>query len=132
MKKTYSGSCHCGAVRYEVGLDLAAGTFRCNCSLCRKVRSWLAVAAPQAFRLLTPEDALADYQFGARANHHLFCRTCGVRPFGHGEAAEFGGRFYAINVMCLDAGEDELAAAPVAFVDGRHDRWDRAPSEPYL
>src|ERR687892_617178 len=122
MKKSYHGSCHCGAVRFECELDLAEGTSKCNCSICTKSRFWKAVVKADAFRLLQGEGALTDYPL---TNHHLFCNRCGVKPFGRAQMAELGGEFYAINVACLDDATDvELAEAPVFYQDGMNDNWE--------
>ncbi|MBB4567559.1 GFA family protein [Rhizobium leucaenae] len=130
MKKTYHGSCHCGAVAYEADLDLQGGTFKCNCSICRKKRNWLAVATPADFRLTSGEDSIGEYQFGPRILHHLFCKNCGISSFNWGENPALGGKFYAISISCLDdATDEELAALPVGYFDGRDDRFDRAPEE---
>ncbi|WP_086997110.1 GFA family protein [Rhizobium sullae] len=129
MKKTYHGSCHCGAIRYETRLDLSAGTFRCNCSICMKKRNWLAVAQPEDFRLLSGEEKLGEYQFASRKLHHLFCKDCGISSYSWGENEHLG-TFYAIAVSCLDdATAKELIAAPIAFVDGLRDRYDGPPEE---
>lgn len=87
------------------------------------------MVAPQAFRLLAGKDALSLYQFNTKTDEHFFCRHCGVRPFGTGNSPRWG-EFYAVNVTCLDdATDEELAQAPIAYLDGRNDRWDSAPGE---
>jgi hypothetical protein len=127
--KTYHGSCHCGAVRFAANIDLAAGTLRCNCSICAKSRFWPAIVAPADFRLLTGESDLHHYQFGTGVNGHPFCRHCGVRAFGTGHSPRWG-RFYSVNVCCLDGLDDAaLAAIPITYLDGRNDDWHRAPAE---
>ena len=124
--KTYHGSCHCGALRFAADIDLSHGTLKCNCSICRKRRFWPAIIKPEAFRLLDGTPAV--YQFGARADRHFYCAACGVHTFGTGTSPRWGA-FYAVSVSCLDdASDDELAAAPVLFVDGRNDRWDAVPA----
>lgn len=130
MKKTYTGGCHCGAVRFEAEIDLAEGTVRCNCSICAKDRKWLTGVKPEAFRLLEGESELSDYQFGSRKIHHVFCKRCGVRSFTWGAIGTGGSKMYAVNVNCLDdADVAELAAAPVIYVDGRNDNFRSPPKE---
>lgn len=128
MLKTYQGSCHCGAVRFEADIDLTRSTYRCNCSICRRTRFWPAVVKPDAFRLLAGSTELTQYRFNTGNNHHYFCRHCGVRAFGIGNDTPMG-KVYGVNLGCLeDATEEELANAPITYVDGLHDRWECAPA----
>ena len=99
MLKTYSGSCHCGAVRFQADIDLAQPTYRCNCSVCRRNRFWPAIVAPERFRLLAGEDALTEYQFHTHTAHHYFCKVCGIYPFHRKRVTP---DYYGINVYCLD------------------------------
>ena len=129
MKRTYQGSCHCGAVRFEADLDLAKDTFRCNCTICFKSRAWLASAPAADFRLLAGEANLRDYQFGPKRIHHRFCATCGVRPFSQVSDAN-GNAMYAVRVNCLDGVDPgEFAAAPVKYFDMLHDNFKSPPAE---
>jgi len=65
--------------------------------------------------------------------HYYFCRTCGIRTPGRGEHRPQGAASCVIPVASLDdADPKELAAAPIAYVDGRQDRYDRPPEETRL
>jgi hypothetical protein len=134
MKKTYQGSCHCRAIRFECDLDLAAGTVRCNCGFCCKARFWFAFVKAGELRLLQGADVIADYQHTPAGKqpflHFEFCSRCGFRPFTRGGALpQFGGEFYAVNVACLDGlSEQQLADVPVRFADGRNDDWNATPA----
>ncbi|MFV8781156.1 GFA family protein [Microbulbifer sp. SA54] len=130
MQKTYQGSCHCGAVKYEADIDLGAGTGKCNCSMCTKTREWSAVIKPENFRLLQGDDALSNYQFGSKQVYHPFCKHCGVRSFGKGYVEELGGDFVAVYVTALNNIDPrELIDAPVQYFDGRNDNWFNTPAE---
>jgi hypothetical protein len=131
MMKTYTGGCHCGAVRFEADLDISAGTGKCNCTVCAKMRLWAVDATPATFRLIAGQDDMTDYRGNNPVAHHLFCRHCGVRPFERVDTPNMtGGVYYNINVACLDGVDiDELMAAPVTYYDGLHDNWGQAPAE---
>ena len=128
MLKTYHGSCHCGAVRFEADIDFTAPTFRCNCSICTRNRYWAAVVTRPAFRLLEGQTYLTQYLFNSLRNEHYFCRTCGVRPFGIGNDPD-SGEVIGVNIGCLeDASVAELAAAPIRYCDGKYDNWQNPPA----
>jgi hypothetical protein len=127
MVKTYPGSCHCGAVRFEADLDLEQPTYRCNCSICRRTRFWPAVARRDGLRVLAGEAELTRYVFNTCKNEHFFCRHCGVRPFGIGNDTPMG-VMVGVNLGCLDGVDDEaLARLAVVRVDGLHDRGPQPP-----
>lgn len=123
MKTTYRGSCHCKRVTFEVDLDLAAGTTKCNCTICWKRRWWNVYVEPGEFRPLEGAEMLVPYPSKARSGPRGFCRHCGVSPYAFGDAAEWNtGDYVSINLACLDDLDPTvLATTPVQYMDGRAD-----------
>ena len=99
---TYRGSCHCGAIRFEVDMETPKKAVAGNCSICSRTGWLLTFVAADTFVLLSGEDVLRDYQFGKRHIHHLFCSVCGVRAFSRGSDPR-SGETVAVNLRCIPA-----------------------------
>ena len=113
---TYTGSCHCGAVRYTAEADLSQPVVACNCSMCGRSGTLLTFVPAEGFKLEKGEDSLTDYQFNKHHIHHMFCKVCGIKSFAHG-VGPGGKSMAAINVRCLD-GVDPTTLQITHF-DGR-------------
>lgn len=121
METLHHGTCHCGAVAFDVRIDLSDGVTRCNCTICAKT-AWLGKnVKPDAFVLRSGEDALSSYEFGHKVAKRFFCKHCGVQCFGRGHLDVLGGDFVSINVNLLD--DVEVGELRVRHWDGRHDNW---------
>ena len=114
---SYAGGCHCGAVRYEVSVDLEQPVIACNCSMCGRSGTYLTFAPATQFKLLSGEGVLTDYQFNKHVIHHLFCSRCGIKSFARGVGRD-GSEMVAINARCLDG--VDLAKLNVKAYDGQH------------
>lgn len=109
----YRGSCHCGAVEFEVDADLSQ-VVRCNCSICRRKGAIMCRVPEQNFTLLKGREDLTLYQFNSMRAEHYFCRHCGIYPY-HRTFRD--PNMLAINVGCLD-GVDPFKLQVKEF-DGR-------------
>ena len=113
--KSYTGACHCGAVRYEATADLTQ-VIACNCSICTKHGLLWTFAPVDRFKLVSGQEQLRDYQFYKHTIHHQFCGTCGVESFARGSMPN-GAEMVAVNARCLD--EIDLATLKPTPFDGK-------------
>ncbi|MDD9879092.1 MAG: type I-B CRISPR-associated protein Cas8b1/Cst1 [Magnetovibrio sp.] len=114
--RTYTGTCHCGKVAFEVDTVLD-GVGVCNCSICRRRNAVMHRVAAENFRLVRGAGDLVLYQFNTGTAKHYFCGTCGVYPFHRPRLAP---EAYTVNVFCLEGvGDEEIAALSVNRFDGR-------------
>ena len=111
----YKGSCHCGAVAFEVEGELSA-VVACNCSICSRKGALLWAVPRSDLRLTGSGDGMGTYVFNRHAIQHRFCRNCGMHPFAEDAAPEGEPSAY-INIRCLE-GVDPASLQVIDF-DGR-------------
>jgi hypothetical protein len=112
---TYTGSCHCGRIAFEVEGTLE-GAMACNCSMCQRKGSLLWFVPRAQLTLRTPEADTSTYLFNKHAIRHRFCATCGIHPYGEASNPQ-GEPMAAVNIRCLEG--IDLASVPVTHFDGR-------------
>jgi hypothetical protein len=113
--KTVRGSCHCGAVVFEVDLDNGLEDLRrCNCSLCRRKGAVMVTVPLDRLRVVQGADKLTLYQWNTRKAKHYFCSVCGI--YTHHQRRSNPNE-YGVNVGCLD-GVDPFALGEVPVGDG--------------
>jgi hypothetical protein len=81
-----SGSCHCGAVRFEVTEDFSAVRI-CHCTTCKKISGGAGTtngrARTDTIRVLAGEELIRTYQ-PDEGSSKSFCSQCGSNLFGGG------------------------------------------------
>ena len=114
----YQGSCHCGAVRFEVEGEIEDVDV-CNCSICSKTAYVHWHVEPERFKLLTAEAVIRNYQFGTMTSKNYFCENCGISAFRHSRGDP--GRV-DINLRCLKG--VDIESIPNQLFDGQN--WEEA------
>jgi hypothetical protein len=123
MTKTYRGSCHCKAVRFEIDADIDHVRV-CDCSVCSRRGALIYRVPIDAFRLLTPLSDLSVYRWGSRTAADYFCPVCGILPFRKPSRPTreersagippFDG--WAVNTRCLEGFDP--SSVPVRMIQG--------------
>lgn len=113
----YKGSCHCGAVQYEVEAPEQVICQDCNCSICSKSGYLHLIVPTSKFKLLTGEEFLATYTFDSGEAKHRFCKICGIKSFYIPRSNPDG---YDVNVRCLDPQPSSIVIEPF---DGKN--WEQ-------
>ena len=119
-------ACHCGAVRFRVGLTRGlGGAHRCDCSYCRMRGAVVVSAAITSLVFDAGEHALTEYRFNTGVARHWFCSRCGI--YTHHRRRSNPNEL-SVNVACLE-GVSPFDFAEVPVFDGIHHPADLPDGE---
>ncbi len=126
MGTTHSGTCLCGAVRFEI-----SGSFErfylCHCSRCRKGSGSAHAAnlfsSAAEITWLSGEENIASYRVPGARHRRSFCRSCASAL----PRSEAGGAMVIVPAGCLDT---PVSMKPTAHIcmSSRAD-WDDGLNE---
>lgn len=118
----HKGSCHCGAVSFEVSAPEIIMASQCNCSICKSCGFLHLIVKKDQFKLLSGEDMITTYTFNTKTAKHTFCSKCGIKSFYTPRTHPDG---VSVNVNCLDL--STVKEVKIEQFDGAN--WEQAASE---
>jgi hypothetical protein len=105
-----SGSCHCGAVRFEVTEDFSAVRI-CHCTTCKKLSGGAGTtngrARTDTIRVVAGEELIRTYQ-PDEGSSKSFCSQCGSNLFGGGWPES---EFSSVRISAIDSPFDRKPEA---------------------
>ena len=123
VNNPHRGSCHCGAVVFEVKLPNGlVDARRCNCSMCRRRGAVVASVDLADLTIVQGEQHLTLYQFNTHTAKHFFCSRCGI--YTHHQRRS-NPKLFAINIACLE-GVDPFVLKSVPTYDGENHPTDQS------
>jgi hypothetical protein len=120
MKLT--GSCHCGATKFEVAAAPSSVT-RCTCSICSKLGALWAYYKPEDFKLQERPSCETIYRWNTKAVAFKSCSACGCSTYAEtfGWATGDGAKpMISVNARLFD--DFDFDAVPVDVIDGKN-QW---------
>ena len=117
--KMISGSCHCGAVKFDYPGEPEWLT-ACNCSLCRRYSTLWAYAGMDKIRLRADEGATTAYIQGDKTLAVHNCKTCGCTTHWVKLDAKPSSKM-AVNFRLCDP--EQIASVRIRHLDGA-DSWN--------
>ena len=122
IKPIHKGSCHCGAVQFELSLPNGLEQLRrCDCSMCRRRGAVVASVPLSGINITQGEEILSLYQFNTKTAKHYFCSNCGI--YTHHQRRS-NPEQYGFNVACLE-GVNPFELGEIPTMDGVNHPADR-------
>lgn len=116
-----TGSCNCGAIKFEIDIDLT-DVFICHCSICRRFTGSGGIAVVLVdnthFKWLSDDESVAVWKKPGAEWESWFCRNCGSAVPGRNDPEKM-----FVPVGSLVSGGDNLRIAHHIWV-GSKASWE--------
>jgi len=118
-RRSYTGMCHCGAVKFACQAPEHLVVWQCNCTFCNMLKNWHFIIPESDFTLdEVSRQFVKEYTFNTKVAKHLFCSICGISPFYRPRSNPDG---YAVTLACVDEGQ--IGSHEYRYFNGR--QWEQ-------